>query len=429
MRKSALVVAFVKVMAIAFQLLVFVLLARTSDAATVGLFGFANSIWVLTRALAPLGFDIFLLRESSVHFVKNQFREIIKLCRAAITVTLTASLMAMLCFVILDLTILKWYGTADLIAVVLLSVSSAIMGLQTIMFRACNDVSIGQTIDSFFTQILPGILGVTYLAVVENPSVTVVFSFFCLTTVLGVIVSALTFTRRFNFFSFSGWIPCPVDKKNLGGAVELWFPQLLTSTNSRLVSVVGGPILGQAKLAVIETGIRMQFVSSTISWVSGTLVSPLYARANSENDSKLLKNALSASAWASFLPSVLLLAVMVFFADPLLGILGQFFTDNKYAIILLTLAGVFDAVSSAAGYFFAMTHLHKQYFVILLVQLTVALLGILSLSPSYSALGAAIAVALASFIRLGSSIWVTNRKLGGFIINFAGLKLLMRIRT
>jgi O-antigen/teichoic acid export membrane protein len=278
----------------------------------------------------------------------------------------------------------------------------AYIGLLSSFLRSFYSVTKTQMWDALGSQLLPQAVVILMVAMNFEIGVTTVASLAALgafASCVGLLGVVLLKSAHKGFAETSS---SSVDRRL---ALRLWMSQVLGLLSSRCITLITVPVAGLAAGGLIEAGLRVQQVGGTLAWVTGTVVSPRYARSgvgSSDDRARLL----NISTWVVLAPSVLWALTVLSVGENLLSLLGDAYSHGRLAISLMAVAGAADALAASCGYFFAMTGLEGWATRISLIQLICLLSGVLILGRLWGAEGAAISVLAASLVRSGASIWL-----------------------
>src|SRR5262249_35243969 len=140
-------------------------------------------------------------------------------------------------------------------------------------------------------------------------------------------------------------------------------------------------------------------VGALTTWAAGIAVSPLFSEAYAHRDTGRVQRLLALSTWATFLPSLVVLAGLVFAGRFLLGIFGQAFQDAYVPAILIAAAAAVNASGGLAGTLLYMTSHERTVVFFSVASLAVLVIMGFVLGLTLGVPGVALAVLLAGALR------------------------------
>lgn len=377
------------------QLGLFVLIARSTDLHTVGTFAVAGSVWVLTRALLPMGWNIALLKRTSVLLETGSGRAAFTLLVRAVTETVVVGVL-LAAIIAVTLLLLDIEQLLLWLVVAAVGLAWAIVGILVGYLRAHGYLLTSQFFDGVVIYVIPlvicGVTALLYpldlLVVVGSHLVSSLVALICL-------FALVLFLRRQDRISAPSALHMKTERQL---ARRLWWNQVFSALSSRAPVLLTAPLAGVSSTAIVETGLRTQLVGATLAWAGGTVASPRYAVAHHHGRSEgaLI---LSAVTWATMLPTALVAAVLWVWGEPILQLLGDAYAEESLAVTIMATAAVAELPAACGGYFLMMTGREKISSISTLSQLVVLCVTALFLGPQFGALGIALAVLVSACCR------------------------------
>lgn len=394
--KGALVTLSIRGISICAQLVFFVMIARVSTMEVVGVFAAASACWVLGRALLPMGWNVAVLRSVSVLRVAGNSGQATTILKVALMETAILGTALGVIMVIVTVTFVGKY-TLELVLASIVALLWAEMGILVSFLRGLGDLLWSQLCDGVVVYVVP--LAVCGAMVVGN--LTIDFLTIAATYAGSAVLSLVLLVAA----SMKRVVPGTANPMRAFGirsqrrlARRLWWNQAFSALSGRASILLAAPVAGPATTAVVEAGLRTQLVGATLAWAGGTVASPRYAVAHSNNNTDGSK-ILSTVTWAALLPSLLVVIVLSLWGEPILEILGSSYAVERWAITMMALAAVIELPAATGGYFLMMTGREHAANRSTIVQLGVLIVLILILGPYFGASGIACSVLIASGIR------------------------------
>lgn len=276
----------------------------------------------------------------------------------------------------------------------------SIIGILVSFLRGSGSLIVSQICDGVVVYVVPLVLCVGVVIARGDLTIEVILVSYVVSALMSLACLCIVGLRmpRGTVNSGHDRLDIPIERQL---ARRLWWNQVFSAISSRAPVLLAAPLAGVPATAIIEAGLRTQLVGATLAWAGGTVASPRYAVAHHNrhyrrsNGSRLL----SAVTWAAVLPSAGLAIVLVFWGEPILGLLGRPFSDARWAITLMAIAAVVELPGATGGYYLMMTGRERVASVSTLAQLLVMLAGALATAPVLGAFGIACAVLTATFVR------------------------------
>lgn len=125
--------------------------------------------------------------------------------------------------------------------------------------------------------------------------------------------------------------------------------------------------------------------------IGNQILAPMISEMYHEGDSEKLQEVVSLGALTSAIFAVVVVLVIVVFADRLLLLFGSEFADGKTALFILAGGQMVNALMGPVGFIMTMTRHHRAASVIISVSALVNIVLNIILIPKYGMVGAAIA--------------------------------------
>lgn len=389
------------------QLAVFVILAMNLPLSQVGQFALVSGVWVLSRALGPLGWDLLIMREMSRLSQGNDvgyYRSLAMKAVAVSAIPTAAVLAAMTLWITNPSGGEEWLTSGS---IVLGGTLWAAVGPIISALRGLGRPQIAQLIDSLLLQVLPA-FGISVCAMFGLTSLHGAIFSYSISAIAATMVGSVALVRVLNSAMLEAH--ASTDRPRFFQlqvvALRLWVGQLATALSNRLSTLLTAPLAGLSAVALVETGLRGQLVSSTISWAIGVIASPRYA---TEGDSARSLRTLSAAIGAISVASGVFLVAVALLGPVLLPLLGAAYASAYVPLLLMCLAAFTESIASACGYFFGMTGRENQNAIGSVIQLCVLIGAAIALVPSLGAAGTGVAVLSASAMRSAYALFALGK--------------------
>jgi len=145
-------------------------------------------------------------------------------------------------------------------------------------------------------------------------------------------------------------------------------------------------------VGVFSIVVKLSILVSLILLVVNTITGPRFAELYWSNKHHELQSFMSTSAKIIFIASFVLVFVIAVFADQLLSLFGEEFIAGKYALYILLLGEMINAITGPVGIFMNMTGNQVRLKLVSLLSLLVTVILSFILIPSLGINGAAISL-------------------------------------
>lgn len=397
MAKGAIATLFIRAISISAQLGFFVMIARAASLEVVGFFAVASAFWVLARALLPMGWNIAVLRSVSVLRTEGNFLQASPIVRAALAETALLGVGLGASVVTTALLFARDYVLGATLACVV-ALLWAEIGVLVAYLRAMGDLIWSQLCDSVIIYVIPVVLCGAFVVAGFTIDFVVIATSFLAGAVLSFALLFFIVVLRRRRSPREGHHDPAVVLRQRSLARRLWWNQAFSALSGRMSVLLAAPVAGVATTAIVETGLRTQLVGATLAWAGGTVASPRYAIAHDRGSPDGPK-ILNLVTWAAVLPSLFVVGVLAIWGDPILGLLGEPYRDERWAITLMAFAAVIELPAASGGYFLMMTGRERVANFSTILQLSSLVLLIFLCGPLFGATGIACAVLCSSAVR------------------------------
>lgn len=413
--KDSFVVLIVRIFGLLFQIAMFTLIARTHSLYEVGVYAFVNTVWAIARTLGPLGYDQAAMRFIPEYISQNN-QNLIR-CFIRHANQRIGSIVLLLSLLIASISLIaclydKNYITNCISALILAFglPAYAAIGFDVCLLRGFGDVVKAQIPESVFLPIFIGLgIGSTIFAQSVSIYSTLIIHVFSAWS----IVAIYRIVQRFRLLEFSSANRSQADFVTVDIMASSSFRGMIATALAGRLPVILLPLfVGSYFVGLFEGALRLGILGTIPVWAIGVVASPVIARAYFESDFKTIDNLYTAAGILQTLPSILILIVIAFFGDFILGSLfGEDYISMHMVTTIIALSTAINAAGSAASSYLLMTggeRLVQQYSI---ASLFVVLIGVPTGAYVAGLEGVAWALVLKSFVRdIGLTIIVAKNK-------------------
>jgi O-antigen/teichoic acid export membrane protein len=377
---SALVI---RALAVASQVGVFALAARSLEMSEVGVYAVINTIWTMWRQLGPLGFDQLTLRAVPAYRAANREDLALAADWFAFRRVLSASLLLAL-LIMIGQCVVGDGLFRDPVAVLLMSMglpAQAAIGLLASQMRARERLARSLIPEAIIVQ--PGLLAAVL--------VMWCFGSLSLEMLLSAQVALMSVSALLYFFM---WIPPPGAAGTLSAsdrrrharlAAEIFASLLANALQARFAPIAVAVMLGPAAAAVMEVAMRIAYISSQITWAVSVAVVQAMSRAIAICDRLHLEKLITVASRLAFIPAATLLVIMVIGGHEVIDLLfGHSFRPAYWPAILVSAAAAINARYTPASLVFLLSGGQKTVLWFTLAALATIISGIVASAALWS---------------------------------------------
>lgn len=238
-----------------------------------------------------------------------------------------------------------------------------------------------------------------------------------LTYILFIVLAALVLNNCLALY-LQDWLikHRPNDTGNSVGYGELLnqsWPLLINAATVFLLSQSDLWLLGsfatEQDLAIYGAASRLVMLTAMSLAIVNKVVPPLIARLHAQNDMPRLEKLLRSVATLSAIPALTTLAIFMFFAAPIMGIVfGAYYEAGAQILQILCFGQVVNVLVGSCGYVLIMTGHRKSIMTITLISAGIALVLGTILMQTHGVIGLAFGYATATIIQQ-LAMWLVAR--------------------
>ena len=397
--KSMSLVVLMRGSGIALQLLWFILLVRLLPMEQVGLYSVVNSIWLLTRALGPLGQESALIKEGGPLWRDGEKAQI----RGLLDYALTRSRLILTLLLLPILLGAPYLLSEELMAIsnMQLAVFIGVMGYVSFGLYSSALLVPEKQIAAHAPEsiLLPlSLMGMTLWMAQEEVLNFERLIFF--QAVLSIVISViyLFLVRRY----LGKDIPVLMEDKTRQAfkqlSKRLFGTLALNNLNVRLPVILSPMLIGAAGTALLEAAIRFASLLGVIQWCIAFVISPKLSKVDTEKEPETLQKLLTLGCWLVFLPALGLFGFFLLFGEWMLGfIAGGEYQAAYLSLLIIAFGYLLNTLSGPTTHFYMMLGHEKQACRISAYEtaLSITLLGVLGYLYGLNGMAFAIMAGLA----------------------------------
>ena len=381
------------------------LVTRTLGAESWGIFTLSLVILQIASVIGRLGMDTALLRFTAEYVVKENVNTLKKIYKKALTLvipfsTLIAVSVYFLSPVLADNIFQKpylndYFNIISFIIVpyILLLINSEIIkGLKKIKEYMLLQIS------NTMLSILIFLIGIIIL----HKTTFLVFFSHIGATIVSLLLTFLLINIYIKHLLKSANTFCSDENIKYSYILSLSIPLLFSGSLSLIAGWTDTIMLGIFKttedVGIYNVAIKLSMITSMILASVNTVVAPRFAEFYGKKDFDSLKSLAQKSTKLIFFFSFPIFLFYVLFSDWCMKLFGSEFGKGSYALVILSLGQLINAITGSVGLILMMTGRQREHLNLILIMTLSNIVLNAILIPKYGLIGAALATALSTSI-------------------------------
>lgn len=387
-----------------------IILARLLGVGNYGIFTYSLAwVWVLMM-VSIMGFDKLLLRYVSTYHAKLEWGFIYGLVRRSFTISIIVSIIVMFAAAGIALIVQKSHDltvTNSFLLSLLLLPIFILIRLHQSTLQGLHRVVIGQVPEMVIQPILFILfIFITFFVINRKLTAPIAIIDFIMASIFVLIVLRYMLRKAF-IQSINDVTPLYEMKLWIRSTLPLLFLNSLYVINSWADVIMLGVIKGTELAGIYNVANRgAEFITFVLVSVN-TVFAPTIARLYTRGEIEELQRAVTLTAKVVLILSIPIALAFIFFGKLFLLLYGQEFLRGNAALIILSVAQLFNAGMGSVGFLLIMTGHEKDAAIGVGISAILNILLNAMLIPLWAIEGAAIATA--------SSIVVWNVLLAIFV--------------
>jgi O-antigen/teichoic acid export membrane protein len=265
------------------------------------------------------------------------------------------------------------------------------------IFRGSHDIRLASLFEGPMTSFLLVLFFGISLLMRDSITLAMALQLVVLAMLVGTLVAAFLVHRRYTLFGRSARMP----------TADLWpiaWPILLTNL---LVFVANqadlwimGIFMPKEEVAVYGAALRTVMLIAIPLQIVNSVVQPMIVELYRKGELPRLERMLGVTAAISALPAVLVLLLIVFGGDRLLGLVfGEAYVEGATVLIILCLGRTVSVLAGSCGQCMMMGGLQRLMLVTTLINGAVSIVAALLLVEPYGSIGVASAFAVGTTLQ------------------------------
>lgn len=212
------------------------------------------------------------------------------------------------------------------------------------------------------------------------------------------LVTAYLLYKKENYL-FNKSIKASKNIKFLWSAsIAFWFISIVSILNTKIDILMIGEMLEEREVGIYNIAARLSDFIKMFLMVVNLTIGPEIASLFQQKKMEKLQLLLRKSIRITFALSLLLACLIVIFGKFVLGFYGTDYIEGYYPLIIMCIAQLINVGLGSVGNVLAMSGHEKYSLYALIISLIINILANFILIPMYGLMGAAIALALSTFV-------------------------------
>lgn len=374
-------------------------IAREFGSYGVGTFSLFMSITTLLGILSLVGFGMATQRFVGEFQAKEQLHLLDQYYKFAVVIVILAAVMfALLLFLGKDL--LYEYIFSDPSTIMILTIAAVTIPLFTLndfkieLLRALGFIALSEVFRNIFKPLAVILLLFT---LIKSGSQVTVFTPLVVFTV-SILVSYLILSafvrkqlKRHRDVQASAELAKPE-------VIDVAFPLLVTSLGALILSHIDtlmiASLLTVKDVGIYSVGIKVAYVAAVVLLAINTVIATQISKAYTAGERDKLEDVVRLSSRLIFLGTLPIALVIIVFNEYVLLLFGEEFLDGKWALIILTVGQMLNALTGSVGILLSMTG-HQRFVRNVVWAVLIINIGLnFWLIPLWGIAGAAVATAV-----------------------------------
>ncbi|AEQ53112.1 lipopolysaccharide biosynthesis protein [Pelagibacterium halotolerans] len=389
----------IKVGGAGLSFLMFLMLARAMSVEEYGRFGFAFSLATLLAVIGTFGFGSLVLRYAPAYDADGATEMQRGVIRYGYIVTVAGCGILGLGVVGMGAIVPGFGHPYYLMAAGAFTLVLGLAEYQAHVMRAITGITLSLVPrDIIWRLIVMAGCGLVMIGLVPDFTAGAAMAFITVALFLVILGQALAhpMTRPDSLVSgtasFEG-------TKWWSTAWGLWGTMVVRMAAPNLAVIFVGLMLSPIATGPFFAAIRTAMLLNLFLMSSGMVVAPAIARHFHRNEIDVVRKLCLMTVAAVAIPTLMVFITFVFFGREILSLFGEGFESGYGALLILSAGNLVNALSGPTAQIMEMTGAERPYLRMILVTNILALIVILSLTPVFGVIGAAIGVAF------GMSAW------------------------
>jgi O-antigen/teichoic acid export membrane protein len=420
---TSLFVVMIRIVGVAFQALIIVVLANSISVTEMGLFSAIYIFWGLMRALGPLGLDQLSMRDIATFAGDAKSNRAQAVSNFSIVWVAAAGLLvALVTYGLLNLITQggsTLYSPAAIVAASLAAPAYAMNGLLVAHLRG-----FGRTIQSQVSEVITlHALSLAAMGVLAwQGTLTLEAALVIQAAAAWIVMAIYAFLRVGCGVDVSARLTPDVKRSTIADAFQIWQALSLGGLYERAPTYISLALLGPAATAIVDIANRFGSLPTIFTDGVATTFSPVFAQLFAGADADGYRAALTLSSWLAFLPAFGALTGLLVLGPWLLDV---FFPASYQAafwpMVLICAGTTINAAFGMASCAYMVTSRQTLVRLYTAYSLVFILVACAVMGWFFGPTGIAAAICLGAVIRDGGLARILARDLNGPVMLDPGL--------
>ena len=389
---------------------IYILIPQYYDVKTFGVFSLIFMLLVLFSMIARMGLDIYILK--IVSSVEKDNRTIALFLKSVLKIVFFNSMGVSILILLLSYPINTYiFKSIDaspyIIGLSLIIFPYTLFNVLPEVFRALEDIKWYSFFRNFSQNfILFSLLLVSILFSLNYDPIFLLYG-----TILIIIIPLVIFLYKFlHERNINLFLKGTYEPKILKYSYPMFFTAstifFMSYTDSFMISYY----LDEYQVGLYSACVNLSMILTFIPMAIGSYISTKVSQAYTNNEFHKIRKIFKNSFILISATTIPLYLLMYIFDDFFLGLFGKDFLSVTLPLLIINTAALLEALTGTVGFILDMTNNQHKFMKILFIALFINLVLNLLLIPIYGIIGAAIAMLIAMFFRIISSMFILKKQ-------------------
>ncbi len=395
------------------------LLARLLSPEDMGAYFLAFSLTTFLAILARMGLENTLLRFISEALAQQRPGHARSVILKGLHLGLVSStLVAIIVYFFAGPWVTQYLFKSDALVGIIgfISIWLVLLAFQFLfaeIFRAFHDIRMAILFGGLITSVATVIFVATYMLLKGHAVLSQVLPWILLAGALNILLALWMLARKLCDLQ----PPSKVQSVKYSRLINHSWPLLINAVTLFLLSQSDLWVLAafypDEEIAVYGAAARLVLLTGMALTIVNAVVPPLITRLNVQDDRKRLEHILRVAATYAAIPSLIVLAVFIFFGNWVLGtIYGDYYRSGGIILMILSVGQVANVIVGSCAFTLVMTGHRLTVMLISVVSAVIAIGSSLVLVQSYGATGLAAGYAFAMVVQQSAMLLFARHHVG-----------------
>lgn len=380
----------VKIFGMLFGIVLSITIAKHLGAAGLGIINIANGLLSILLTISIFGFSTAMLRETSVLYERNKFRDIASvLSSVKLFGIISSGILGLSLIIFSNYLSINIYQHPKLD--IILKIYSIILVFQLLTRFNCAAIkgtrNIWQSI--FFSELFHKLVAtiLIYIIIFTNKTIDIIIVVVCfaIAHIVTFIVSQIYWGKKFNYKNGG-----QNKLKNLSKiAIPLFFSNA-SNLNYAILVLILGYFVTKTDIGVFSIAMQIGIIINLSLNVILPSASPKFAALYYTSETKELQITVTKLSRILLISSIIQILIIIIFGSKILAIWGTEFAEGYLVLVILSIGQFFKVSFGCSGSLLKMAGQEKLFARISIYSAILNMILLILLIPIFGLLGAAV---------------------------------------